>query len=153
MKNEIDIDYYKKVIETQNDYQILKSEFTDLVAELEEFFRNKGKCVNERIKALQTALQNIINECSHPESRYGMKVNLIAMRVLLNDAIISRQGVEVAVNNKEVVKLIDSWLKDKTGYDEKTWPEIKKEMALNCMECVPDCTSYDGGEKKHLMES
>ena len=93
----IELDYYKKVIETQNDHQILKSELSDLVAEVEEFFRNKGKCMN----------------------------------------------------NKEVVKLIDSWLEDKTGYDEKTWPEIKKEMVLNCMECVPGCISYDGGEKKH----
>ena len=34
VKNEIDIDYYKKVIETQNDPEILKGELTDLVAEV-----------------------------------------------------------------------------------------------------------------------
>ena len=49
VKNEIDIDYYKTVIETQNDPEILKGELTDLVGEVEKFFRNKGKYVNNFI--------------------------------------------------------------------------------------------------------
>ena len=35
---------------------------------------------------------------------------------------------------RRVVEMLESWLRDESGYDEKTWPKLKKslERALEC---------------------
>lgn len=34
----------------------------------------------------------------------------------------------IAAKNRRLKKLIESWLKDESGYDEETWPWLKKAL-------------------------
>ncbi len=47
-----------------------------------------------------------------------------------NGATLRRNGVPserlIAAKNRRLKKLIQSWLDDESGYDEETWPWLKK---------------------------
>ena len=40
-------------------------------------------------------------------------------------------GIRRQTRPKEVIALLDEWLKDESGYDEETWPELKKALDRN----------------------
>mgnify|MGYP001603953169 CR=1 FL=1 len=49
-----------------------------------------------------------------------------------NDASSRRNGVAserlIAAKNRRLKKLLQSWLDDESGYDEETWPWLKKAL-------------------------
>ncbi len=37
--------------------------------------------------------------------------------------------------NEAMIKLLDEWLADESGYDEATWPKLEKSIELNRTSC------------------
>lgn len=37
----------------------------------------------------------------------------------------------IAAKNRRLKKLIESWLKDESGYDEETWPQLQEALKKN----------------------
>lgn len=38
---------------------------------------------------------------------------------------------KISAKARRMIRLMDEWLKDESGYDEATWPELKKSLEKN----------------------